>query len=119
MKIVSGQLGGLDASFCELSGKLTPLNNALNTLELGSIGPKAQIVVNGNVGTMSVAQVDLGPTGRVMITGQLNSSDATSSTSSGTVTDLTGLMTIGNFRIDGGQFVIGKTRSRRSPSPGT
>ena len=108
VKFVSGQLGGLDASFCELSGKMTPLNNALNTLEIGSIGPKAQIVVNGNVGTMSVAQVDLGPTGRMMITGQLNSNDTTSSTSASALTDLTGLMTIGNFTIDGGQFVIGQ-----------
>jgi hypothetical protein len=108
VKITSGQLGGLDASFSELSGKMTPLNSALNTLELGSIGPKAQIVVNGSVGTMSVAQVDLGPTGRVMITGQLNSSDATSSTSTSALTNLTGLMTIGNFTIDGGQFVIGQ-----------
>jgi hypothetical protein len=108
VKITSGQLGGFDASFSELTGKMTPLNSALNTLELGSIGPKAQIVVNGSVGTMSVAQVDLGPTGRVMITGQLNSSDATSSTSPSALTDLTGLMTIGNFTIDGGQFVIGQ-----------
>ena len=96
VKITSGQLGGLDASFCELNGKMTPLNNTLNTLELGSIGPKAQIDVNGNVGTMTVSQVDLGPTGHVVISGQLNTND------------LTGLMTIGSFTIDGGQFVIGE-----------
>ena len=57
----------------------------------------------------TVSQVDLGPTGRVMIAGQLNSSDATSSTStSGGLVDLTGLMTIGSFTINGGQFVIGE-----------
>ena len=48
-----------------------------NTLELGAIGPKAQIDVNGNVGTMSVSQVDLGPTGHVIIAGQLNTNDLT------------------------------------------
>jgi hypothetical protein len=108
VRITSGQLGGLDASFSELNGKMTPLNSTLSTLELGSIGPKAQIDVNGNVDTMSVSQVDLGPTGHVMITGQLNSGDSTSSTSSSGLAALTGLMTIGNFTIDGGQFVIGE-----------
>ncbi len=108
VKITSGQLGGLDASFCELNGKITALNNTLSTLELGSIGPKAQINVDGSVGTMTVSQVDLGPTGHVIIAGQLNSSDSTSSTTSGGLIDLTGLMTIGSFTINGGQFVIGE-----------
>lgn len=109
LKITSGQLGGLDASSCELNGKMTPVNNSLNTLELGAIGPKAQVNVNGSVGTMNVAQVDLGPTGHVIIAGQLNSSDATSSTTtSGGLVGLTGLMTIGSFTINGGQFVIGE-----------
>ena len=107
VKISSGQLGGLDASFSSLNGKMTPLTGSLNTLELGTIGPKAQINVNGSVGTMTVADVNLGPTGHVMISGELNSA-ANSSTSSSSLTSLTGLMTIGNFTIDGGQFVIGE-----------
>ncbi len=96
VRITSGQLGGLVAGFSELNGKMTALNNTLNTLELGSIGPKAQIDVNGNVGTMTVSQINLGPTGHVVISGQLNTSD------------LTGSMTIGGFTIDGGRFVIGQ-----------
>jgi hypothetical protein len=96
VRITSGQLGGLDADFSELNGKMTPLNSTLSTLELGSIGPKAQIDVNGNVDTMSVSQVDLGPTGHVVISGELNTDD------------LTGSMTIGGFTIDGGRFVIGQ-----------
>jgi hypothetical protein len=96
VRITSGQLGGLDADFSELNGKMTPLNGTLSTLELGSIGPKAQIDVNGNVDTMSVSQVDLGPTGHVVISGELNTDD------------LTGSMTIGGFTIDGGRFVIGE-----------
>jgi hypothetical protein len=96
VRITSGQLGGLDADVSELNGKMTPLNGTLSTLELGSIGPKAQIDVNGNVDTMSVSQVDLGPTGHVVISGELNTDD------------LTGSMTIGGFTIDGGRFVIGE-----------
>jgi hypothetical protein len=96
IKVTSGQLGGLDASFSELNGKITPLKNSMSSLELGSIGPDAQIDVNGNVDTMSVAQVALGPTGHVVITGQLNT------------TNLSGSMNIGGFSIDGGRFVIGQ-----------
>ena len=96
VRITSGQLGGLDADVSELNGKMTPLNGTLSTLELGSIAPKAQIDVNGNVDTMSVSQVDLGPTGHVVISGELNTDD------------LTGSMTIGGFTIDGGRFVIGE-----------
>jgi hypothetical protein len=96
VRITSGQLGGLDAGFSELNGKMTPLNNTLSTLELGAIGPNAQIDVNGNVGTMTVAQVNLGPTGHVVISGQLNTDD------------LTGSMMIGGFSIDGGRFEIGQ-----------
>jgi hypothetical protein len=96
LRITSGQLGGLNAGFSELNGKMTPLNSTLSTLALGSIGPKAQIDVNGNVGAMTVSQVNLGPTGHVVISGQLNTSD------------LTGSMTIGGFTINGGRFVIGQ-----------
>ena len=52
--------------------------------------------MNANVGTMSVSQVDLGPTGRVLIAGQLNTDD------------LTGSMIIGSFTINGGRFEIGQ-----------
>jgi hypothetical protein len=96
VRITSGQLGGLDAGFSALNGKMTPLSSTLSTLALGSIGPKAQIDVNGNVGTMTVSQVNLGPTGHVVISGQLNTND------------LTGSMTIGGFSINGGRFVIGQ-----------
>jgi hypothetical protein len=96
LTVTSHQLGGLDASVAELSGPITPLDNSVNTLELGTIGPKAQIEVNGNVGTMTVGEVNLGPTGRVIIAGQLNTQDLTDS------------MTIGGFDIDGGRFMIGQ-----------
>jgi hypothetical protein len=75
---------------------LVPLNSTLNTLELGAIGPKAQIDVSGNVGTLTVSQIDLGPTGHVVISGQINTNDVTTS------------MDIGSFVIDGGKFLIGQ-----------
>ena len=120
LTVTSHQLGGLDASVAELNGPmtpltggqtvasssasssptslvpLTPLNNTLNTLELGAIGPKAQISVGGNVGVLTVSQVDLGPTGHVVISGQMNTDD------------LTGTMDVGSFNIDGGRFVVGE-----------
>jgi hypothetical protein len=96
VRITSGQLGGLNAGVAELSGKMTTINNTLNTLELGEIGPNAQIDVNGNVGTMSVSQVDLGPTGSVVVSGAVNTDD------------LSGSMTIGGLTIDGGRLVIGQ-----------
>jgi len=96
LTITSAQLGGLDAGFAQLDGPMTPLRNSLLTLELGGIGSNAQINVNGNVGTMSVGQVDLGPTGNVLISGAVNTDDVTTS------------MMVGGLTIDGGRFVIGQ-----------
>jgi hypothetical protein len=96
LNVTSGLLGGLDASAAELTGRMTRLNNTVNTLELGGIGPNAQIDVNGSVSEMTVSVVDLGPSGRVVISGALNTAD------------LAGPMTVGGITIDGGQFVIGQ-----------
>jgi hypothetical protein len=120
LTITSHQLGTLDASVAELNGAMTPLtggqtsssssaststgslvplvplDNTLNTLELGALGPKAQIDIAGNVGVLTVSQVDLGPTGHVVISGQINTNDVTTS------------MDVGSFVIDGGQFLIGQ-----------
>ena len=68
----------------------------MNTLEIGTIGPEAQVDVNGSVGTMSVSSIDLGPTGHVAITGDVN-----------TIAQ-SGPMTIGAVTIDGGRFSIGR-----------
>jgi hypothetical protein len=94
--VTSGQLGNLDASPVNLTGAITQLENTVSTLELGALGPAAQININGSVGTMSVQAVNLGPTGRVNISGSMNSDD------------LSGQMTIGSMTIDGGQFDIGQ-----------
>ncbi len=96
LTVTSGLLGGLNAGAAELTGSMTTLNNTVSTIDLGGIGPAAQLVVNGSVGEMNVGLVDLGPSGRVVISGALNTAD------------LAGPMTIGGVTIDGGQFVIGQ-----------
>lgn len=104
LTITSGQIGSIDASVAELNGAMTPLSggqtvasmtstsstsststtaleplgNSVDQLELGAIGPKAQISIGGNVGVLTVSQIDLGPTGQVLISGQINTDDLTS-----------------------------------------
>jgi hypothetical protein len=94
--VKSGQLGSLEAAPAELTGRMTPLTNSVDTLDLGALGPKAQVDINGSVGTMSVSSIDLGPTGHVEILGDLNSFDQL------------GPMTIGAINLDGGRFEIGR-----------
>lgn len=96
LTVTSGQLGGLNASAAELTGIMTPLANTMATFELGELGPGARVEVLGSVGVMTVSTVNLGPTGDVSISGGLNTAG------------LTGSMTIGSLKIDGGRFVIGQ-----------
>jgi hypothetical protein len=93
--IVSGELGSFNATSSELNGSMTQINNTVNSLEFDTIGPNAQIKVNGDVGTLSANQVNLGPLGQIVVSGELNAND------------LTGSMTIGNLNIDSGRIVIG------------
>src|SRR5262249_27350478 len=104
--IVSGQLGGLNATSSELNASMTQINNTVNTLEFGAIGPNAQIKVNGDVGTLSANQINLGPLGQVVISGALNTNDQPTTMSS-SLSDLTGLFTVGSLTINSGRFVIG------------
>lgn len=90
LTIGSGQIGSIIANQSELDGPMTPLTTSLSDLELGAIGPNAQIDVNGNVGTMTLGNVALGPGGHVIVSG-----------------DLTGAASIGSMSIVGGQFAIG------------
>jgi len=95
LTVTSGQLGSLVAGSTDLTGTMTRLNNTVADLELGEIGPAARVDINGSVGEMTVGALDLGPTGRVVVSGALNTADLTDS------------MTVGGLTIDGGRFVIG------------
>ncbi len=68
---VSGSVGTMDVGFVE-SGAIDVSGN-VSTMNVGSVGSGAQIDVNGSVGTMNVGSVNLGPSGHVVITGNLNS----------------------------------------------
>ncbi len=96
LTVTSGQLGALNAPQVELTGTMTPLNNPVADLTLGKVGPSARVDVNGSVGVMTVAAINLGPTGHVAIAGALNTADLTDS------------MTVGSLTIDGGRFVVGQ-----------
>jgi hypothetical protein len=112
IRIRSGQLGGLSATTAELDGRMTPLTTSLQTLDLGTIGPNAQIDVDGDVASLAVSTINLGPTGRVAIAGDVDSiaeSSTTSSTQSGTTSSgQSGTTTIGAVNIVGGRFSIGR-----------
>jgi len=102
LTIGSRQIGSILASPVELDGAMTPLSSSVGTLEFGTLGPGAQIDVNGSVGAMDVGSVNLGPGGHVVITGDLNGAFQSLGQSSTT----TGMM-IASMNLDGGQFVIG------------
>ncbi len=121
LRIRSGELGGLSAMTAELDGRLTPLTGPLQTLAFGMIGPKAQVDVNGNVDSLDVANINLGPTGHVTITGDVNSIAQSGTTGTGTsgttgtgTSGTTGTgtsattTTIGAINIVGGRFSIGR-----------
>jgi hypothetical protein len=91
LAIGSGQIGSIIANQSELDGAMTPLTTSLSDLEFGALGPSAQIDVHGDVGTMTLGSVALGPGGHVLIFGDLN-----------------GAATIESMSIVGGQFVIGR-----------
>jgi hypothetical protein len=91
IKVLSGQVGAIDAGGASLLGTVTPLNGDVRALQFGDLGPNARIDVGGTLGSLSVGAVELGPNGHVKIAGDLSQS----------------LMVAGPMTVDGGQFVIG------------
>jgi hypothetical protein len=94
--IKSGQIGSIEAAPAILTGRMTPLTDSVQALVVGALGPRAQIDVHGSVGTMGVSSIDLGPTGHVQISGDLNSFQQA------------GPMTVGAITLDGGRFAVGR-----------
>jgi hypothetical protein len=90
LSIGSGEIGSIIANQSVLDGPMTPLTTSLSDLELGAVGPSAQIDVHGDVGTMTLGTVALGPGGHVLVSGDLSSGAS-----------------IGSMNIVGGQFAIG------------
>ena len=92
---------------------MTPLTTSINTLQFGALGPNAQIDVNGDVGSMSVQNVNLGPSGHVVIAGNLNSLTVTGIfQGQGTsAIDLSVGLNLTNFTVLGGSSNLGGVRS--------
>jgi hypothetical protein len=72
----SGQLGAFEAEgAADLNGRMSPLRGSVNQLRFNSLGPDAQIDVQGNLGSLFVTQgVNLGTNGRVHVSGDVGGS---------------------------------------------
>ncbi len=73
LTIRSGQIGSILASPVELDGAMSPVNLSVGTLELGALGPGAQIDVNGGVNTMDVGSV--GSSAQIDVSGSVGTMD--------------------------------------------
>jgi len=117
LTIKSGQIGNIQASAAELNGPMTlpmtPLTTSINTLQFGALGPNAQIDVNGSVGSMSVQNVNLGPSGHVVIADDLNSLtvNGTFQGQGTSAIDLSVGLDLTNFTVLGGSSNLGGVRS--------
>ncbi len=95
INVKSGSIGSIQAAGADLVGSLV-LPGGANQVAFNEIGPSAKFEV-GSVGTLTVGDVNLGPTGLVEIPGGLGGSTAGSGQAS----------SLGSLEIDGGQFVVG------------
>lgn len=86
LTIRSGQIGSILAAPIELDGTMTPLTTSVDTIQFGGLGPAAQIDVRGGLGSMTLGDVRLGPTGHVVIAGNVSGTGSGTSTSSNTAT---------------------------------
>ncbi len=103
LTIGSGQIGSILAGSVELAGAMTPLSGSVGSLELGALGPAAQIDVHGSVSTFDVGSVNLGPGGHVLIAGDVNSAFQSLGQSAAATA-----LTISSMNLNGGQFIIGR-----------
>ena len=94
LTIKSGQIGSINASPVELDGTMTPLTSSVNTIQFGGLGPAAQIDVVGSLGSMSLGNVMLGPTGHVVIAGNVSGLGTGTTTNTGGTASGTGTSTV-------------------------
>src|SRR4051812_14838951 len=88
LNVKTGVIGAINASAADLLGPMTKLSGSVSTIQLNKIGRAATVDVAGDLGGLSAAQMDLGPTGLVHVGG-----------------DLTGPVG-GSLHLDGGQFIV-------------
>ncbi len=124
IKVKTGLLGSIQAGEADLVGSVTPLNNAVSTLQFNSVGPNSRIDVNGGVTSLDVGVVDLGPTGHIHVGGLTGASSLGSVTLDGgqfTIdSDVSGTLALGGLTVQGaGQFSIGQNVSGSLQNSGT
>jgi hypothetical protein len=102
--VKTGQLGALVAAPVELTGVMTPLTASMGTLDVGALGPKAEVDIAGDLGGLDVGRIDLGPSGHVVVSADLNAAGAASASGSSTL----GSMTVGTMNLEGGRFAVGR-----------
>jgi hypothetical protein len=114
IRVVSGELGGIVAPVAALEGPMTPLSGGASTLQFQTLGPNAQIDVNGSLGSLSLAGATLGRSGHVRIAGDVLSSLSIGgplSIDRGSFVvghDLAGSLSVGSVSLTrGGAFVVG------------
>jgi hypothetical protein len=105
-QIRSRQLGGLSATPAELDGRMTKLTNSMSNLDIGGLGPKAQVNINGGLGELSASSIVLGPNGYVSIAQGINAVPTTPTPGEAGPFAL-GSVNIGTMNLSGGRFSIG------------
>ena len=91
INVVSGLLGSINAAgAADLVGNVTPLQNSVQTISFNTLGPNAQVIVQGSVGTFQTGDVNLSANGLVNITG-----------------DVTGTFSASSVNLTGGKVLIG------------
>jgi len=88
INVKTGQLGSITAGSANLLGPMTPLNNSVSAISFGTLGRNATVDVNGDLGELNVGLINLGPTGKVHVGGNLTGSLG------------------GSIHLDGGRLVI-------------
>jgi hypothetical protein len=90
LRILSGQIGSIQAGAASLVGTMTPLGG-VTAIQFAGLGLNARIDVTGAVGSLGVTgSVNLGPNGHVLIGGDLGKT-----------------LSVGSLNLDGGLFAIG------------
>jgi hypothetical protein len=92
--VPSGQLGSIQGlTTTDLEGTVSPLQGPVSALQLNSVGPAAQVDIQGNLGQLVVNQnATIGSAGHITVSN-----------------DLTGSSSIlGGLTIDGGKLAIGR-----------
>lgn len=69
--VKSGHLGTIQAPVATLQGTFDTVDGSMRAIALGGIGPRARVDVAGDVGSLDVGTIQLGPSGVLHVGGSL------------------------------------------------